>query len=309
MSIALDQRPTWVEVDLGGFDRNVEAIARRLPAGSRLIAVLKANAYGHGAVELAKRCKPANVAMIAIAMLEEALELRRAGIDLPLLILGPLTETQITIAIENAVTVGVVSPEELQAVCRIARQRDVVIHLKLDSGMGRMGLIERDLPAAVEMIRSAPRLRIDALYTHFANASNPNDPYTEEQIACARTCGAPASMRHSTTWRTAPRPCAEWSGRAITSALALPCSERRRSMPARRDSSPSFAGAQRSRGSRRCRREASSDTERHFAPPGRAASPRFRWATLTDMPDCCQTMPMFCCVDGAPRWSAACRWI
>src|SRR5438874_663717 len=114
MSIRRDRRPTWAEVDLGAFESNVEGIARSLPAASRLIAVLKANGYGHGAVELARRCTPDRVAMIAVALLEEALELRRAGIALPLLVLGPLTREQIVAALDANVTFGVIGPEELK---------------------------------------------------------------------------------------------------------------------------------------------------------------------------------------------------
>ena len=198
MSTARDLRPTWAEVDLAAFTRNVDAIATRLPKGSQLIAVLKADAYGHGAVELAKRCRPDRVAMIATALLEESLELKQAGIELPLLVLGPLTEAQIPVALDHRVTIGVVGPEELEAVCRIARNRDVGIHLKLDSGMGRMGVTESELPRVVEMIRSTPRLRVEAIYTHFANASDPNDPFTEKQMAKFRAmCAAiPAPRKH-----------------------------------------------------------------------------------------------------------------
>ncbi len=193
MSTARDLRPTWAEIDLAAFTRNVEAIAKRLPKGSQLIAVLKANAYGHGAVELAKRCRPDRVAMIATALLEESLELRQSGIELPLLLLGPLNEKQVPIALDHRVTIGVVGPEELQSVCRVARDRDVAIHLKLDSGMGRMGVTESELPRVLEMIRSTPRLRVEAIYTHFANASDPNDPFTEKQIAKFRAMSAAIS--------------------------------------------------------------------------------------------------------------------
>ena len=176
-------RPTWAEIDLRAFDRNVEAIAARLPAGTKLIAMLKADGYGHGAVELARRCKPGQVAMIGVALLEEALELRRAGIVLPILVLGPLSERQVRLALEHDLTLGVPGPEELEIVAAIARETDVAIHLKLDSGMGRMGVVESELPRAMELIRSAPRLRVEALYTHFANAGNPGDPFTSDQIA------------------------------------------------------------------------------------------------------------------------------
>jgi len=203
MSTVRDLRPTWAEIDLGAFTRNVDAVMRRLPQGSKLIAVLKADAYGHGAVELARRCSPDRVAMIATALLEEALELRAARIALPLLVLGPLTEAQISNALDHDVTIGVVGPEELESVCRIARKRDVVIHLKLDSGMGRMGIVETELPRAIELIHSAPRLRIEAIYTHFANAGDPDDPYTAQQtqtfdrlLKMLRSAGIESAKHH-----------------------------------------------------------------------------------------------------------------
>lgn len=178
----LEQRPTWAEIDLAAFERNVDAIAAMLPREAKLIALLKADAYGHGAVELARRCTPGRVAMIGVALLEEALELRRAGIELPILVLGPLNSTQLRVALEWHITPGVPGPEALAVAARVAQERDVAIHLKLDSGMGRMGCVESDLPSVIEMIRSAPQLKIDALYTHFANASDPSDPMTQQQL-------------------------------------------------------------------------------------------------------------------------------
>ena len=176
-------RPTWAEIDLDAFERNVDAIAARLPAGSRLIAVLKANAYGHGAVELARRCRPDRVSGIAVALLEEALELRRAGISLPILVLGPLQEAQIAIAAENDIIIGIVGPEALGLVSAHGRDHDLRIALKLDSGMGRMGFRDSEIPRAIEVLRTMPRARVEAIYTHFANASDPRDPYTETQRA------------------------------------------------------------------------------------------------------------------------------
>jgi alanine racemase len=203
MSTLRELRPTYALVDLNRFERNVEVIARSLPEGARLVAVLKADGYGHGAVELAKRLTADRVAMIAVALLEEALELRRAGIKLPLFVLGPLSKAQIVIALDNGVTIGVVGPEELAFVCEVARERDVAIHLKLDSGMGRMGIVESELPRVIEIIRATPRLRIDGIYTHFANADDANDPFTEIQIAnydrmlaVLREAGIAAPLHH-----------------------------------------------------------------------------------------------------------------
>src|SRR6476469_6469420 len=104
MSTALDlstMRPTWADIDADAFARNCAAIAKRLPKSSNLIAVMKANAYGHGAAELAKRCTPDRVAIIGVILLEEALELRRAEITTPILVMGPLTRAQVAIAVEN----------------------------------------------------------------------------------------------------------------------------------------------------------------------------------------------------------------
>ena len=176
-------RPTWADIDLDAFERNVAAIAGMLPDRSRLIAVLKADGYGHGALELAKRCRPEIVAMIATALLEESLELRAAGIRLPLLTLGPVKPDQVEHAAGNDIALGIVGPEELAIVCASASHRELTVHLKLDSGMGRMGVLESDLPRVIEMIRATPRLRVAAVYTHFADADDPSDAHTDAQIA------------------------------------------------------------------------------------------------------------------------------
>jgi alanine racemase len=194
-------RPTRADIDLGAFSRNIDAIVARLPRGSRLIAVLKANAYGHGAIELARRCTPDRVAMIGVALLEEALQLRRAGITLPILVFGSMTT--IDVAIDNDITPGVVGPEELAIACEVARHRDVGIHLKLDSGMGRMGVVESELADVIELIRNAPRLRVEGIYTHLANADEPDDSFTATQIAqfdrmvaALRAAGIDAPLHH-----------------------------------------------------------------------------------------------------------------
>lgn len=187
MSTLPELRPTWADIDLDAFARNIDAIVANLPERSRLVAVLKANAYGHGAAELARRCTPEKVAMIATSLLEESVELRRAGITLPLLVLGPVRASQLPLAFEHGLTLGIPGPEELAIVAEAARERDVHVHLKLDSGMGRMGSIEEELPGVVDVLRGAPRLHVDAIYTHLANAGDVDDPFSDEQIARFRT--------------------------------------------------------------------------------------------------------------------------
>src|SRR5881394_3915223 len=102
-----DLRPTWAEIDTDAFAQNIAAIKRLLPERARLAAVLKANAYGHGAVPLARVCERESVAMIAVAILEEALELRAAGVRLPILVFTPsLDERALVAGIDRDITLG-----------------------------------------------------------------------------------------------------------------------------------------------------------------------------------------------------------
>jgi alanine racemase len=181
MSTPPEFRPTWADIDTSAFSRNIDAIVRGLPDRSRLIAVLKGNAYGHGANVLAWICEAKKVAMIGVALLEEAITLRRIGITVPILVFGPLGVRGIQVALDNKITIGVAGPEELAAACEVARDRDVRIHLKFDTGMGRMGLVDDDLQRAAEMISAAPRLMVEAVYTHFASADD-DDALTRLQI-------------------------------------------------------------------------------------------------------------------------------
>jgi alanine racemase len=197
-------RPTAATIDLALFDRNVEAVRAKLPPGARLVTVLKADAYGHGAVALARRLGADEVAMIAVALFEEAMELREAGITLPILTLGPLSTAQIVAAQQHRITIGITGPEMLAAAVEASKERPVVAHLKLDSGMNRMGSTTEDLDAVAGMIRSATRLRIDAIYTHFANAGDPNDDFTgrqlsrfREMLARLESLGVSARIHHT----------------------------------------------------------------------------------------------------------------
>ncbi|MBV9495476.1 MAG: alanine racemase, partial [Acidobacteria bacterium] len=112
MSGVHESRPTWADVSIPTFLRNVRTITSLLPETARLVAVLKADGYGHGALPLARACED-KVAMIATALLEEALVLRRGGIQAPILVLGPLTAPQIRIALDEKLAIGVIGPEEL----------------------------------------------------------------------------------------------------------------------------------------------------------------------------------------------------
>ncbi|MBI2214276.1 MAG: alanine racemase [Acidobacteria bacterium] len=209
MSTAADSeihwRPTKVEIDIAAFLRNVETVRAMLPSGSRLIAVLKADGYGHGAIPLARACTRHHVAMIAVSLLEEAMALHEAAVDIPILVLGPLTDDQIALAAEYEIVIGVTGPEMLETVTEVAkrRRRPVRIHLKLDSGMGRMGLVESDLAPATELLAHAPFVQLDAIYSHYSTASDPSHPHAARQVArfremvgTLREAGVSAPLEH-----------------------------------------------------------------------------------------------------------------
>ncbi len=183
------RRPTFAEIDLNAYARNLEVFCRALPAGSKLIAVLKANGYGHGAIQLARECEQSGTAMLAVAMLEEALELRQAGISLPILILGALTTDQVPVAVEKAFVQGIVGPEQLRDACALARadSASFPIHLKLDTGMGRVGLVEADLPEVITLLSGAKGVKVEGIYTHLSAASDPGHPLTSAQLERFRT--------------------------------------------------------------------------------------------------------------------------
>lgn len=183
------RRPTFAEIDLNAYARNLEVFRRALPAGSKLIAVLKANGYGHGAIQLARECEQSGTAMLAVAMLEEALELRQAGISLPILILGALTTDQVPVAVEKGFVQGIVGPEQLRDACALARadSASFPIHLKLDTGMGRVGLVEADLPEAITLLSGAKGVKVEGIYTHLSAASDPGHPLTSAQLERFRT--------------------------------------------------------------------------------------------------------------------------
>lgn len=176
-------RRTVATIDLSTFRENLRTVRSRIPTSSRLIAVLKADGYGHGALRLARICESEKVSMLAVAILEEAIALRREGITAPILVFGPVDSRGVAAASQHSLALGTPSPESLEAVAAWSRQKDrrVAIHLHLDSGMNRMGLTAADLPEAIKLLEQHPHLSIDGIFSHYANASDPADPFNDEQ--------------------------------------------------------------------------------------------------------------------------------
>ncbi len=176
-------RPTVLEVNLDAICRNAEKLKRHA-AGASLLAVVKADAYGHGAVKVASALERSSLAeWFGVALLEEAATLREAGIKSPILMLGPLHPSQAEAALRQRLTPAIYNLEILEAVARASKGKPTSIHLKVDSGMGRLGFRPDELPAALEALRSSPWLKVEGIFSNLASADDPGSPQTASQIA------------------------------------------------------------------------------------------------------------------------------
>jgi alanine racemase len=179
-------RPTLARVDLDAIRANFEAITRFLRQSARpprIIAVVKANAYGHGAVQVALTLERAGAAMLACADIEEGISLRDGGVRAPILVFGALSVSDLNGIFTHDLTPTISTPSAAVALQRAAASHGATLrcHLKIDTGMNRLGFrfdnLERTLPDVV----ASPNLAIDAVYTHFATADVPDHPAFGEQ--------------------------------------------------------------------------------------------------------------------------------
>lgn len=175
-------RPTWVEITLSKLQRNYEGV-RKLAGSRKVMAVVKADAYGHGAVPVAKSLAACGVDWFGVATVEEALELRAAGIGQPVLLLGGLYMSDPAHLIEYRLTPSVSSTARLDTYAQCARRygRPIEFHLKIDTGMGRLGLPPDRLASFVEHYRELEGLHLKGFLTHLASAEDLVASQTEEQ--------------------------------------------------------------------------------------------------------------------------------
>lgn len=175
-------RPTWVEISLSKLRRNCARV-RSLAGSRRLMAVIKADAYGHGAIPVAKCLAECGVDWFGVATVEEAMELRAAGIAEPVLLLGGLYMSEPVHLIEYRLTPSVSSTARLDTYAQCARRmgKPIEFHLKVDTGMGRLGLPLDRLKAFVEHYRELPGLQLKGFFTHLASAEDLIASQTDEQ--------------------------------------------------------------------------------------------------------------------------------
>ncbi len=173
-----------MEISLDALQANIAAFQGVLGTEMHLMAVVKANGYGHGAIQVAREAVACGVSYLGVAFLDEAIELREAGIHTPILVLGYTPPDGLSLARKYNVTLSVFSDEVLDALERTADpEQPYQIHIKLDTGMGRLGLHDEQL--AVTFIRRAialPGVQVEGLFTHYASADEADVAYTLGQF-------------------------------------------------------------------------------------------------------------------------------
>lgn len=185
-------RPTVATVSLPALQANVRAIAAMIARerdrshdATAIIAVVKANAYGHGAAAVGLALESAGVAMLACADIEEGVTLREAGVTIPILVFGALSVSDVAGVFSHQLTPTVSTPGAAVALEAAAAKRStrLACHLKIDTGMNRLGFRHDNLRRTLPPVLSSPHLSFDAVYTHFATADEPESPFMEEQRA------------------------------------------------------------------------------------------------------------------------------
>jgi len=184
-STVFPQRPAWVEIDLARLRNNLRLIRRDLPRHVKLMAVVKDEAYGHGALDVARIALEEGAWGFGLSTLEEAMTLREAGITAPLLLLGERQEAELPLCVEHDLTVCVNGPHTVRQLARIAAAHDkrVPVHLKIHTGMSRFGVRWDEALPLIEQIIAEKSLLLDGAMTHFAQSDETEKTFANLQFS------------------------------------------------------------------------------------------------------------------------------
>ena len=225
-------RPTFAHIDLDAVRANYRVVRSYVGAGvpqPDVIAVVKANGYGHGAVPVARALEMAGARMLACADIEEGVELRRGGVRVSILVFGALSVSDLDGVFDHGLTPTISSPFAARALRDAATRRGtrVACHLKVDTGMNRLGFRYDNLTETVPEILDGPGLEIDGVYTHFATAEDRTHPLFDvqrarfdEAVGCLAELGLHPRLRHAANSAALLRERATWYG-AVRPGLLL----------------------------------------------------------------------------------------
>jgi alanine racemase len=175
-------RPTVGEVDLRALEFNYRQIQKRIPEGVKLLAVVKADAYGHGAIPVSLKLEKIGVEYLGVAIPEEGMELRRGGVKAPILVLGGFFGGEVEQIFRFRLTPIIFRKDSLKLLSREAerRRRKVKVHLKVDTGMGRLGVPFNLWPDFLEEMKRFPKIEIEGILSHFSMTDG-EEGYTQNQ--------------------------------------------------------------------------------------------------------------------------------
>ena len=193
-------RPVRAEIDLDAIEHNVRAMCRKAAPAS-VLAVVKANGYGHGAVAVSQAALSAGASSLGVACVDEGIQLRRAGVTAPILVMGFIPPWEAAVVVEHGLTPTATTKQTALALARFSRERGVKtpVHLKVDTGMARLGLTPPEVATFGAYLETMEPLALAGIYTHFASADQPDKSFTREQYAAFRASAEslPASVtRH-----------------------------------------------------------------------------------------------------------------
>ncbi|MGE5676366.1 MAG: alanine racemase [Mycobacterium leprae] len=177
-------RPTWVEVDLDAIVHNITAL-RHLVPGAQFMAVVKADGYGHGALPTARVALQAGAAWLGVATVEEAVQLREAGVTAPILMLGFVSPSQAETVVRYGLRTTLFHLDLAEALSQVGETlgRKVPVHLKIDTGMSRIGIRPSEAVSFVRALQELPAIEVEGIFTHLATADEPDNDFADQQLA------------------------------------------------------------------------------------------------------------------------------
>jgi alanine racemase len=176
-------RPTWAEIDLKAVEHNFKQVKKVSGKNIKVMAVVKANAYGHGTVEVSRVLERLGVDYLGVATTDEALRLRDHGIKAPILILGHVLPSEVKTAIERNITLTISNDELIEAINKVTKigRKKACIHIKIDTGMGRIGVWHEEAMNFIKNLSQNKNIIVEGIYTHFSSVGR-DDFFTDYQF-------------------------------------------------------------------------------------------------------------------------------
>ncbi|MGI5912293.1 MAG: alanine racemase [Syntrophomonadaceae bacterium] len=181
-----NHRPTWAEINLAALRHNLGSI-KKAAGDAAVMAMVKANAYGHGMLEVSRVCREEKVDFFGVATLDEALLLQQVAADIPILVLGYVSDAEAVVAHSIRSCIFTLEVAQAMSAAAVKLNREAWLHIKIDTGMGRIGFLPNDESLKLlQQIAALPGIKIEGIFTHFAEADTENSSFTLRQITTFR---------------------------------------------------------------------------------------------------------------------------